>query len=115
MKTYTVNEAAIYLGVSPVTVRRYIKDSMLPAEKKPKGLKYEYVIYENYLDNFKNQADDESIPDWLIENMREQIKQWKAGTLKTFTREEVEKNAMEALEKHRAEKRKKKELEAVEL
>lgn len=53
METITVKEAAAILGVTAFTVRVYIKKKMLNAERKPKGLQFEYLLSRSEVESLK--------------------------------------------------------------
>lgn len=54
MDKITVNQTAEILGVSVYTVRRYIKEKRLQAEKKQTGLKYILLLDRSEVEQFKD-------------------------------------------------------------
>lgn len=55
-KNLTVNEFADFVGVTPYTVRQWIKKQLIIAEKVRKGLMYSYLIKRSEADKIAKLA-----------------------------------------------------------
>jgi predicted site-specific integrase-resolvase len=54
-KKYTTTEAGRILGVTNVSIWRYIKQGQLQAQKEQHGLSWQFMIEEKELRRFSNQ------------------------------------------------------------
>jgi excisionase family DNA binding protein len=82
MKGYTLREAAQALGVSIVTVRRYIKSGKLKATLVPSKFGDSYVIQDLPVATKPLSDDSQSIQPLInkIEQLSQEVGYWKART-----------------------------------
>ena len=80
MSGYTLREAAQALGVSIVTIRRYIKSGKLKARLVPAKFGESYVIEDLPLPTKPSSDDTQPIPPLInrIEQLSQEVGYWKA-------------------------------------
>jgi len=80
MNGYTLREAAQALGVSTVTVRRYIKSGKLKAKLVPSKFGQSYVIEDMPLSTKPSPDDTQQVQPLInrIEQLSQEVGYWKA-------------------------------------